>query len=186
MVWYSDGNSFRFEYANRFNDNDTLILLVTKCDLEGNDPNDNSEYPKDLEKESDFMPVHCTKSILIYHNNKVTGCIVDVSNDTTIAYSDFFNVLNLSSWTTSSFKYDKDIVIYPNPSKGLLNISFEQNYCDYQLEIISLLGHIEITKKITCNHEKCSINTQNLNSGIYIVRLTFVNNNVINRKFAIY
>ncbi|MFV0391151.1 MAG: hypothetical protein ACK5KP_04590, partial [Paludibacteraceae bacterium] len=37
MVWCSDGNSFRSENAAWYNNNDTLYLLITKTDLEGND-----------------------------------------------------------------------------------------------------------------------------------------------------
>ncbi|MFV0392351.1 MAG: hypothetical protein ACK5KP_10800, partial [Paludibacteraceae bacterium] len=93
MVWCSDGNSFRSENAAWYNNNDTLYLLITKTDLEGNDPGDSNNIPNNLEKSGDYMPVHCAYSILKYSNGFLTGKITSIQQDTTISVLDFFNQL---------------------------------------------------------------------------------------------
>lgn len=90
MVWCSDGNSFRFEYASDFNDNDTLCMLITKTDLEWIDHRD--EIPDDIETPDDYMPIHCSISIVKYSNGFITGRITSLSQDTTIPVSSLFNV----------------------------------------------------------------------------------------------
>lgn len=90
MVWCSDGNSFRVEYASEFNDNDTLCMLITKTDLEWIDHRD--KIPYDIETPDDYMPIHCSFSILKYSNGFIAGRITSLSQDTAIPISSLFNV----------------------------------------------------------------------------------------------
>lgn len=126
MVWCSDGNSFRVDYASEFNDNDTLFMLITKTDLEGNDPGDLNEIPDNLETPEDYMPIHCSFSILKYSKSFLTGRITSLSQDTTVSVSFIFNEL-----TTGINQSDSkiDINLYPNPGSSKLYITMNGDIC---------------------------------------------------------
>jgi hypothetical protein len=65
--------------------------------------------------------------------------------------------------TTNDFK------IYPNPSNGEFNISFDNLKGDYSIEIYSLIGQKVFEKK---NTQTTTIAVSNLQKGTYWVRIT--------------
>ena len=63
------------------------------------------------------------------------------------------------------------LIIYPNPSNGVVNLSFEAN--SYQkLELIDLAGKILMTRAIGRQERTMSFNISNLAAGIYNVKLS--------------
>lgn len=67
------------------------------------------------------------------------------------------------SSTTNDFK------IYPNPSNGEFNISFDNPKGDFSIEIYSLIGQKVFEKENTRNN---IISVTNLQKGIYLVKIT--------------
>ena len=65
--------------------------------------------------------------------------------------------------TTNDFK------IYPNPSNGEFNISFDNPKGDYSIEIYSLIGQKVFEKQ---NTRSAIISAPNLQKGIYLVKIT--------------
>jgi chitodextrinase len=62
-----------------------------------------------------------------------------------------------------------DFKIYPNPSSGEFNISFDNPKGDYSLEIYSLIGQKVFEKE---NTQSTTISVPNLQKGMYLVKIT--------------
>ncbi len=63
------------------------------------------------------------------------------------------------------------LTIYPNPSNGVFNLSFEANSY-HKVELIDLAGKILMTRAIGRQERTMSFNISNLAAGIYNVKLT--------------
>jgi uncharacterized repeat protein (TIGR03803 family) len=74
-----------------------------------------------------------------------------------------------------------DFSIYPNPSNGTFTIASKE--IDFTLHIINLLGENIYQSEI--KKEKSEIDLSNCQKGIYFVRITNANNNVLNKKIII-
>ncbi|MCD4696913.1 MAG: T9SS type A sorting domain-containing protein [Bacteroidales bacterium] len=72
--------------------------------------------------------------------------------------------------------------VFPNPATDFIKISWTVDYHDLQLQIYNLLGHLVMDKTIT-NEESVLIN--DLNSGLYIFKLTKNNQLLGNGKIYI-
>ena len=71
----------------------------------------------------------------------------------------------------------QEIHAYPNPSKGELNISFNQtdgNY--YTLELVNLLGRTIYKKVLAANSNVVAISLNDVANGVYICRISNSNN----------
>jgi plastocyanin len=76
--------------------------------------------------------------------------------------------------STQSFDALGTISMYPNPTEANLNFDFQlQNIEKLDVKIFNLLGKEVLVKQIAKND--ASILVSNLNSGIYIVRITSLN-----------
>lgn len=70
---------------------------------------------------------------------------------------------------------EKDFIIYPNPTSGVLNIDIPNNH----IEKVILYN---IHGKYLKNFNKNNIDLSNLNSGIYFIKIFTSSNSVINSK----
>lgn len=179
MVWCSDGNSFRVEYASDFNDNDTLYMLITKTDLEGNAHRDLNEIPNDTESPSDYMPIHCSFSILKYSNGFLTGRITSLSQDTTVSVSYIFNELTTGINPSDS---KMDIYLYPNPASSKLYITMNG--------VVSLPATIEIyddngrlIQNSMSDATEYALNISALCKGTYFIKIIDNCNKCLINKF---
>ena len=86
--------------------------------------------------------------------------------------------------STQSFDALSTISMYPNPTEANLNFDFQiQNIEKLDVKIFNLLGKEVLTKQISKND--ASIIVSNLNSGIYVVRITSLNGeNSITKRFV--
>ena len=72
--------------------------------------------------------------------------------------------------------------IYPNPSKGIINIETEKS--DIEITIENLLGSIVYSKQLSQNNS--SIDVSSLDKGIYIIRVMDKStNSIANKKIII-
>lgn len=106
-----------------------------------------------------------------YYNLKTSDNVVIVSGGSfgTEEIKKFGIDTNL---TSSSLEALNEIVLYPNPTKGILNISVSDSSLlpdDYT--IYNNLGQILAQKKVSSQND-LSINTERFSTGIYIIRLT--------------
>ena len=77
--------------------------------------------------------------------------------------------------------------VYPNPSKGELNIYFKQpDGNNYTLELMNLLGKTIYKKVVNANVDVLTLSLNDVPNGIYICRITDSNNiNLYNDKLII-
>lgn len=179
MVWCSDGNSFRIANSEWYNDNDTLLMLIIKTDLEGNDPGDLNDIPDDLEKSDDYMPIHCAYSFLNNSNGLVSGKITSVQQDTTMLVSDFVKQF---STVIKSPNYNSKVKIYPNPANSELHFDISGHFTfPVVAEIYNSSGQlVQVAKS---NAAKYIINLCPLTNGLFIVKVKDDNNNWLIDKF---
>lgn len=90
-------------------------------------------------------------------------------------------VYHASTWAlgTKKLSHDKTISIFPNPTKGILNLEFKSNE-KVGIEIYDILGKL----KRSFIHEDgfSSFNLTSLPNGLYIIRIT-ENGEVYSRTF---
>ncbi|WP_230959152.1 T9SS type A sorting domain-containing protein [Flavobacterium psychrophilum] len=63
------------------------------------------------------------------------------------------------------------IKIYPNPSNGLVNIKINQFTGKVNLQVIDLNGRVVYSLKNTDFNVEKTINLNNLQSGMYIIKI---------------
>ena len=74
-----------------------------------------------------------------------------------------------------------NVSIYPNPVVSLINIQIDDNDVNsYQVEIINITGQKVFTNSYS--NLSTSVNVENLNSGIYFIRITADNKKIYNYK----
>jgi hypothetical protein len=179
MVWCSDGNSFRIANSEWYNNNDTLYMLITKTDLEGNDPGDLNDIPDDLEKPEDFMPIHCAYSILNNSNGYIIGRITSVERDTSILVTDFLNQLSTGFNLPD---YERNIFINPNPVNTDLHITINKHIgLPVIIEIYDNTGQLLQAKKN--GTKECVLNISSLKKGTYFLKIRDIDNNYLISKF---
>jgi uncharacterized repeat protein (TIGR01451 family) len=82
------------------------------------------------------------------------------------------NCTSVSLFEANNLKINSEFTIYPNPSKGMINIKTDS---DDDLKIIDLLGQTVKTFKVTKNSPNV-INVENINDGHYFISGTKVTN----------
>jgi serine protease len=93
-----------------------------------------------------------------------------------------FNTYGVS---ISNLARQNGILVYPNPSKDFVNISFPVHYQDgYEITITDITGKTIATAKTYSNRE--IINVSQLSSGIYLLRFTDVNGNTFTERIQKY
>lgn len=103
------------------------------------------------------------------HFNKVTQENIGANQRTIYDYN---NALVLSN---DEFTLNSKIKIYPNPANNILNIESIQDIDNVQ--IFDVLGK----KVLTSNKQQ--LNITNLRSGIYMIKISDINNQVETKKF---
>lgn len=75
----------------------------------------------------------------------------------------------------------QNIVLYPNPSKGIFNIALG-NIQPTAIDVYDLTGKIILSKKdIQISNVEASLNLSNAATGIYFVKITADNQSIVNR-----
>jgi hypothetical protein len=102
------------------------------------------------------------------------------------------NVLNSASTTypeaVKDVELNNNVNIYPNPATDYLNVSFELNHSsNVQVQIIDALG--QVVNQVANNTmesgvQNLNVNTANLTSGVYFVKIQTENNSLV-QKFTI-
>lgn len=84
---------------------------------------------------------------------------------------DLEKILNGDDQKTSNLKFA--LSVYPNPSKGLFNLSFNgQEASNYTIEVIDILGKkVYASAGIVLLNNNIEINLANLNTGTYFVKV---------------
>ena len=84
------------------------------------------------------------------------------------------------TWTEGVNELGQDLKIYPNPTSGVLNIQGEGvNF----VEVYNTVGQRVMMQNVDGN--KAQVNTESLNSGMYIIRIYANDGSMLNRTFSV-
>jgi hypothetical protein len=89
------------------------------------------------------------------------------------------NVTVVDTLSTSNFNLENAITLFPNPVKNRLNISLESNFSAFSIVIYDVLGKAIFTSKT--NSSAMSINTSEINSGMYFIKIDTKNASAVKR-----
>jgi len=116
------------------------------------------------------------------HTNAETGYSVSwtlgepvigtlVSNDNTITLHQGFQQGSLLIVSINSVEFTSEIMVYPNPATSYVNIKVDGSSSgSLNLEIIDIHGRLRATRQGITNEDVVTINTDNLNPGVYMLR----------------
>jgi hypothetical protein len=78
-----------------------------------------------------------------------------------------------SLWKTSTQEIlnSNDVIIYPNPSKGIFNIDFLTNVQINQIEAYDIMGKLVATQIVNKDIKSSSIDLSNYTTGVYLLKL---------------
>ena len=84
------------------------------------------------------------------------------------------------TWTEGVAELEQSLKIYPNPTTGVLNIQGEGMT---SVEVYNTIGQRVMTQ--VADSKGIQLNTENLNNGIYFLRIKANDGNVLNRTFSV-
>lgn len=71
-----------------------------------------------------------------------------------------------------------DFSIYPNPNNGVFNVVNEGQAGEYLIEVIDVTGKVVFAEQVQLNgNAQTEINTSNINTGVYLVKMTNTDDN---------
>jgi hypothetical protein len=78
------------------------------------------------------------------------------------------------------------LTIFPNPSKGIINMKFEESFLTTKNKFIvyNILGEIVCTKQLQSRQDFSNINLSDLSNGVYTITIT-INNQKVNSRFVL-
>ena len=88
--------------------------------------------------------------------------------------------VEISLGTTNVANIENNVNIYPNPANSMANVNANSNISN--IEIYSISG--QKVADFTVNGTQASINTSNMSTGLYLMKIN-TENGVINQKFAV-
>jgi len=197
--------SFQHAYARRWEDeiSDSLIIFVSgDCSetwervFEGSDDGSGNFATHEMtdgfwpEVESDWCISGWGASCFEIDLSQWVG-----NTDVSIAfetYSFYGNPLFIDNVVvsptvgiTDNLVYKRELMVYPNPTKGNITIILPDDLSINELRITDYTSKIIYDKKLSDNQTAITISTDKWNPGIYIIR-AFGNNNTLVKKVVRY
>jgi len=118
-----------------------------------------------------------------YNSDSITFGNTTIVNSPAGTGSFLWNIFiaKLSSTATEigNIKKENGLIIYPNPTNGILNIENAENS---KIAIYNLLGELVISKK--CNSAFSTINVSGLADGTYIIKVVS-EKNIVTKKICV-
>lgn len=150
------------------------------CQIEVGTLSDNTDTAVFTLKESVTVESNWTQSIVDFTNYTGTDTYIGLRlNAGEASFLGMFidNVIWTSDLGNGAFDNSK-FAYYPNPVKGILNLSYEQNITN--VSVYNVLGQEIIIKKFDANHTQ--VDMSGFASGTYIVKVTANN---VNKTFKV-
>lgn len=105
-----------------------------------------------------------------YYNIKSEDGSITIQSGSDFGYVDSKSFTN-NTLSTNEFETSNDIFLYPNPTKGTLNISIPTNFgLPNSYAISNVLGQ-KISQKEVSKEADLTVNTASLSNGIYFITL---------------
>lgn len=126
-----------------------------------------------------------SQSLTIYGSEVSLGLhsyMLEVTNEWGCKTTDAVNVTILVD-DISELNSDDNVCIYPNPSSGIISLTFERDtYMMYQLEILNVLGQVIYSKEIERGSGNVSsIDLSTLPKGNYYLKLKAEENYIVKK-----
>jgi Pyruvate/2-oxoacid:ferredoxin oxidoreductase gamma subunit len=107
-------------------------------------------------------------------NVKVTD--LDLRNDNTVFAATYGRGIFSGLFTNTvlnneTFENNKNVSIYPNPVKDVLNVNVKDFSGDVSVKVIDINGREVFTQKISNVNNSNAINLSSLAAGIYVLKL---------------
>jgi hypothetical protein len=130
----------------------------------------------------------------IFLRDNLTMNLISVNNDTTfnffipdtIVFLNKYSILfqNMITNSNSSFK-NHNVVLFPNPSKNILNFNLSANSEINKFEIVDVFGNIMFSKPVSFSTKNnISIET-NLKPGVYFVKFYSLDKFIETKKWIV-
>lgn len=117
--------------------------------------------------------------------NKVTG----INDQNQPFYNLYKNIQACDTTTTiieSIVSNEGNCIIYPNPAKNIITIEFINSMTEQiEFEIFNIFGKLVYAKKISHNNLASTHDISELDTGIYLVRITSDNQKLYDKKLII-
>ena len=110
----------------------------------------------------------------------VNNSVIDSWNDFDFAFKTFGCNQTLASNTSYTNEMHSNLSLYPNPTKSSLNIKLINNSAITQGTVINSTG--QTVKKIILHKSMTQINIEDLDNGIYFIRIV-TENEILLKKF---
>lgn len=105
--------------------------------------------------------------------------VMEVADDGTVCFSDQY--CNTITETTLVQELDK-VVVYPNPTDGLLTVSWETTNSLAQLSLVDINGRVLRRKTLSPASLSTQVDMSDLPGGIYLLQLTSATGNVSSKR----
>lgn len=99
--------------------------------------------------------------------------ITNEEEDSTLNYEKSPN-LEKEVETTATLNQNRGLLIFPNPTNGLVNIELNTNKSYFEIEVFSLLGELVYVNKV--NSSKLTVNLSEHPKGMYLIKIKQDNN----------
>ena len=153
-VWGDNGMLCR-HHTSAFGVNDTLVFALHNCDLS----------VLNLEQSDHYQISNCGVYYLNYDNGQVIGSIDN--GVSALSISNFIQLHNACSNTTSINIKSSNFTLYPNPTNDLITLDIEGYNGSIQTQVFDLSGRL---LKSTNN---TTISLKNYARGIYVFRVSY-------------
>jgi hypothetical protein len=87
---------------------------------------------------------------------------------------DKFEVLEQSALAVNDIQQLSQLVVYPNPAKGIVNVQYTANE-QTEVKILDICGRQVLLQRADAGLQQLTFNTSNLPNGLYIVNITAPN-----------
>lgn len=98
----------------------------------------------------------------------ISARVTNEEEDSTLNYEKYPNLENEDE-TIASRNQNSELLIFPNPTNGLINIELNSNKSYFEIEVFSLLGELVYVNKV--NSPKLTFDLSQYPKGVYLVKI---------------
>ena len=98
----------------------------------------------------------------------ISARVTNEEEDSTLNYEKYPNLENEDE-TIASRNQNSELLIFPNPTNGLINIELNSNKSYFEIEVFSLLGELVYVNKV--NSPKLTFDLSQYPKGMYLVKI---------------
>jgi len=110
---------------------------------------------------------------------------IDFSRDYGVTFTTYYHELDSLYTGKNETEPPINIRVYPNPATTQLNINLSPNIQFQNLQLLNFLGQVCIERKINSGSDKILLDIENLEKGIYLLKVKSTDNRVANKKIIV-